>query len=41
MFGSAREKSVAEIFGEYPNLEPEDVQQALEYAACIPYRATD
>jgi uncharacterized protein (DUF433 family) len=29
----AHGKSTAEILEEYPDLEPEDVQQALEYAA--------
>ena len=37
----AHGKTPAEILEEYPDLEPEDVQQALEYAACIPCRATD
>ncbi len=37
----AHGKTPAEILEEYPNLEPEDIQQALEYAACIPCRATD
>ncbi len=37
----AHGKTPAEILEEYPDLEPEDIQQALEYAACIPCRATD
>ncbi|MEZ8221119.1 Uncharacterized conserved protein, DUF433 family [Candidatus Fervidibacteria bacterium JGI MDM2 JNZ-1-D12] len=37
----AHGKTPAEILEEYPDLEPEDVQQALEYAACNPCRATD
>ncbi len=31
----AHGKSVAEIIEEYPDLEPEDIQQALEYAAWL------
>lgn len=26
----------AELFREYPELEPEDIKQALEFAACNP-----
>jgi len=37
----AHGKTPAEILEEYPDLEPEDVQQALEYAACNPCRAMD
>jgi len=31
----AHGKSTAEILEEYPDLEPEDIQQALEYAAWL------
>jgi uncharacterized protein (DUF433 family) len=31
----AHGKSVSQIIEEYPDLEPEDVQQALEYAAWL------
>ena len=31
----ARGKQTAEILEEYPDLEPEDVQQALEYVAWL------
>lgn len=31
----AHGKSIAEILEEYPDLEPEDIQQALEYAAWL------
>jgi uncharacterized protein (DUF433 family) len=31
----AHGKSTAEILEEYPDLEPEDVQQSLEYAAWL------
>jgi len=31
----AHGKTVPEILEEYPDLEPEDVQQALEYAAWL------
>jgi uncharacterized protein (DUF433 family) len=26
----------AEIFSEYPDLKPDDIKQALEYASCLP-----
>lgn len=29
----AEGRSPAQIFGDYPDLEPEDIQQALSYAA--------
>jgi uncharacterized protein (DUF433 family) len=31
----AHERLAAEILEEYPDLEPEDIQQALEYAAWL------
>ncbi|MEW6104136.1 MAG: DUF433 domain-containing protein [bacterium] len=31
----AHGKSVAEILEEYPDLEPEDIRQALEYASWL------
>jgi len=31
----ARGKRVSEILEEYPDLEPEDIQQSLEYAAWL------
>jgi uncharacterized protein (DUF433 family) len=31
----AHGKSIAEILDEYPDLEPEDIQQSLEYAAWL------
>jgi len=31
----AHGKEIAEILEEYPDLEPEDIQQALEYAAWL------
>jgi uncharacterized protein (DUF433 family) len=31
----AHGKSVEEILEEYPDLEPEDIKQALEYAAWL------
>lgn len=31
----AHGKSVAEILEEYPDLEPEDIQQSLEYVAWL------
>lgn len=32
---TAHGKQAPEILGEYPDLEPEDIQQALHYAACL------
>ncbi len=31
----AHGRPIAEILNEYPDLEPEDIQQALEYAAWL------
>jgi uncharacterized protein (DUF433 family) len=31
----AHGKTSTQIINEYPDLEPEDIQQSLEYAACL------